>query len=206
MRITPCAHAMPRSGCRRPCGATRTSCAARRASRCRSASASTPARSWCARSAAISAWTTPPWARPRTWRPAWSSSRRPAASGSPPRRCTWPRASSRSPRSARCRSRGSPSRSRCSSWWGPAPPAPASRPRRGGGSRASSAGPRSWSSSATPSTGRARGTARWSPWSGSRAWASRVSSGSSPTPIACTAGSSCSPPRSPTARPPPTCP
>ena len=26
--------------------------------------------------------------RPRTWRPAWSSSRRPAASGSPPTRCT----------------------------------------------------------------------------------------------------------------------
>jgi hypothetical protein len=45
--------------------------------------------SWCARSAAISAWTTPPWARPRTWRRAWSSSRAPAASGSPPRRCTW---------------------------------------------------------------------------------------------------------------------
>ena len=130
---------MPRCGCRRPCGATRMSCAARRAWRCRSASASTPATSWCARSAAISAWTTPPWARPRTWRPAWSSSRRLAASGSPPRRCTWPRASSRSPRSARCRSRGSASRSRCSSWWGQAPPAPASRPRRGGGSRASSA-------------------------------------------------------------------
>ena len=74
------------------------------------------------------------------------------------------------------------------------------------GSRASSAGTRSWSSSATPSTGPAWGTARWSPWSGSRAWASRGSSGSSPTPTACTAGSSCSPPRSPTARPPPTCP
>ena len=66
--------------------------------------------------------------------------------------------------------------------------------------------PRSWSSSATPSTGPAWGTARWSPSSGSRAWASRGSSGSSPTPTACTAGSSCSPPRSPTARPPPTCP
>ena len=50
------------------------------------------------------------------------------------------------------------------------------------------------------------GTARWSPWSGSRAWASRASSGSSRTPIACMAGSSCSPPRSPTARPPPICP
>jgi hypothetical protein len=62
-------------GCRTPCGATRMSCAARRAWRCRSASASTPETSWCARSAAISAWTTPPWARPRTWRRAWSSSR-----------------------------------------------------------------------------------------------------------------------------------
>jgi class 3 adenylate cyclase len=50
------------------------------------------------------------------------------------------------------------------------------------------------------------GTARWSPWSGSLGWASRASSGSSPTPTACTAGSSCSPPRSPTARPPPTSP
>ena len=59
---------MPRSGCRTPCGATRTSFAARRAWRCRSASASTPARSWCARSGAICAWTTPPWARARTWR------------------------------------------------------------------------------------------------------------------------------------------
>jgi class 3 adenylate cyclase len=78
----------------------------------------------------------------------------PAASGSPPRRCTWPRVSSRSPRSARCRSRGSASRSRCSSWSGPAPPAPASRPRRGGGSRASSAAPPSWSSCETPSSGR----------------------------------------------------
>ena len=65
-------------------------------------------------------------------------------------------------------------------------------------------GARSWSSSATPSTGRARGTARWSPWSGSRASASRGSSGSSSTPTASTAGWSCSPPRSPTARPPPT--
>jgi class 3 adenylate cyclase len=55
-------------------------------------------------------------------------------------------------------------------------------------------------------TGPAWATARWSPWSGSRAWASRVSSGSSPTPTACTAGSSCTPPRSPTARPRPTCP
>ncbi len=39
---------------------------------------STPARSSCARSAAICAWTTPPWARPRTWPPAWSSSPHPA--------------------------------------------------------------------------------------------------------------------------------
>jgi class 3 adenylate cyclase len=90
--------------------------------------------------------------------------------------------------------------------WGQAPPAPVWKQRRGGGSRASSAGMRSWSSFARPSTGRAWDTARWSPWSGSRAWASRVSSGSSPTPTACTAGSSCRLPRSPTARPPPTCP
>ena len=65
-------------------------------------------------------------------------------------------------RSARCRSKGSASRSGCSSWWGPAPPAPAWRRRRGGGSRASSAGPRNWSNSATLSTGRARGGDRTS--------------------------------------------
>ena len=35
-----------------------------RRGRCRSASVSTPATSWCGRSAAICAWTTPPWARP----------------------------------------------------------------------------------------------------------------------------------------------
>src|SRR5437899_6214306 len=85
MRTTPCARATRRSGCRTPCGATRRSCAADRAWRCRSASASTPATSWCARSAAICAWTTPPWARPRIWRRAWNNSRRPAASGSPSR-------------------------------------------------------------------------------------------------------------------------
>ena len=55
-------------------------CAARRAWRSRSASASTPARSSCARSAATCAWTTPRSARRRTWRPAWSSSRRPGRS------------------------------------------------------------------------------------------------------------------------------
>ena len=55
--------------------------AARTGWRCRSGSASTPARSWCARSAAISTWTTPPWARPPTSRPAWSSLRRPGPSG-----------------------------------------------------------------------------------------------------------------------------
>jgi class 3 adenylate cyclase len=77
---------------------------------------------------------------------------------------------------------------------------------RGGGSRASSAGPRSWSNSETPWIAPAWGTARWLPSSGSRAWASRGSSGSSRTPTVCTGGSSCSPPRSPTARPPPTFP
>ncbi len=48
-----------------------------RAWRSRSASASTRARSSSARSAAICTWTTPPSARPPTWRPAWSSSRDP---------------------------------------------------------------------------------------------------------------------------------
>ena len=66
---------------------------------------------------------------------------------SPPRRCAWRRALSRSLRSAQCRSRGSASRSRCSSWWGLAPlthPRDRGAPR---GSRASSAAPRSWSNS-----------------------------------------------------------
>src|SRR5215831_3054072 len=41
---------------------------------CPSASASvcTPAKSWSAQSAVISTWTTRPWARPPTWRRAWS--------------------------------------------------------------------------------------------------------------------------------------
>jgi class 3 adenylate cyclase len=68
-------------------GATLMSFAGRRALRCESASASTPVTSWCAPSAAICAWTTRPWARLRTWRRAWSSSRPQAASGSPPPRC-----------------------------------------------------------------------------------------------------------------------
>src|SRR5712692_8084670 len=41
--------------------------------RCRSASASTPATLSCARSAAICAWTTPRWTRPRTSPPGWNS-------------------------------------------------------------------------------------------------------------------------------------
>ena len=128
-----------------------------------------------------------------------------AASGSPPTRCAWPRASSRSPRSARCRSRGSPSRSRCYELVGAGAArtrleaaarrglTPLRRPERGAG-----AAPR------RARRGRARGTARWWPWSGSRAWASRGWSGKSPTPTVSTAGWSCSPPRSPTARPRPT--
>ena len=58
------------AGAGRP--ATATSCSARTACRCRSASGSTRATSSCARSAAISTWTTPPWARPRISPPAWS--------------------------------------------------------------------------------------------------------------------------------------
>jgi hypothetical protein len=49
----------------------------------------------------------------------------------------------KSPRSVLCRSRGSGSRSRSSSFWGLAPPVPASRPPHGGGSRVSSVGARS---------------------------------------------------------------
>ena len=65
-----------------------------------------PARWWCGRSAATCTWTTRPSARPRTWRRAWSRwpcrapscSRRDAAAGR--------RASCRSTRWGRCRSRG----------------------------------------------------------------------------------------------------
>ena len=53
-----------------------------------------------------------------------------AVSGSPRRHCALPRASSRLLGSALCRLKGAASRSRCASWWGPAPPAPASRPQR----------------------------------------------------------------------------
>ena len=104
-----------------------------------------------------------------------------------------------------CRSRGSPSRSRCSSGGGRRRPHPLRAAARAGAYALCRPGVWNWSSSGTPSIGRAWGTARWSPWSGSRAWASCVSSGSSLTPTACTAGSSCNPPRSPTAMPPPTC-
>ena len=123
------------------------------------------------------------------------------------RRCAWPRATSRSSRSARCRSRGWASRSRSSSCSGPAPPARASRPRRARGltrfvgrERGAGAAPR------RPRAGRAAGTARWSPWSASPAWASRGWSGSSATPTARRAGWCWRAARSPTARPPPTCP
>ena len=51
----------------------RRACGAATASWCRSGSGSTPARSSCARSAAICTWTTRRWARPPTWRRAWSS-------------------------------------------------------------------------------------------------------------------------------------
>jgi class 3 adenylate cyclase len=46
-------------------------------------------------SAAICTWTTPPSARRRTWRGAWSSWPIPARSSSRPRRWRWPRATSR---------------------------------------------------------------------------------------------------------------
>src|SRR5215510_8829205 len=63
MKITPCAPATLRSGCRSRSSATRTRRAAPTAWRRRSGSASTPGRSLCARSAAICAWTTRPWGR-----------------------------------------------------------------------------------------------------------------------------------------------
>ena len=67
--------------CRRRCAAMRRRCAARMAWRCRSASGSTPAKSWCAPLATTCTWTTRPWGRPRTWPRAWSNSPRRAASG-----------------------------------------------------------------------------------------------------------------------------
>jgi Adenylate and Guanylate cyclase catalytic domain len=88
---------------------------------------------------------------------------------------------SRLAHSARCLSRGFARRSKCSSWWGSAPPAPASRPQRDAGSRALLAAARNSSSSEMPSTRQAWAAVRWSLWSGSRA-ASHAYSGSSPLP------------------------
>ena len=61
------------------------SCVAPRGSTCRSASGSTRARWWCARSAATCAWSTPRSARRRTWPRRWSGSPVPARRSSPPR-------------------------------------------------------------------------------------------------------------------------
>ena len=54
--------------------------------------------------AAISAWTTRPWARRRTWPPAWSRWRRPDRPSSRPARCAWPRVTWRCARWVPCRS------------------------------------------------------------------------------------------------------
>jgi len=72
------APAMRRCACRMPWGDTPRSCAVRRASMCRSASASTPVTSSCARSAAICTWTTPRSVKRRTSPRGWSSWRDPA--------------------------------------------------------------------------------------------------------------------------------
>ena len=141
--------------------------AAGRESRCRSGSASTPARSSCARSAATCAWTTRPWARPPTWPRGWSSSRRPARIRLTAETLALAEGLVQVARSARCRSRGSASRSRCSSWSAPAPArtrlqAAAARGLTRFVGRDRGAG----RSSGTPRPGGRRATARWSPWSG----------------------------------------
>ena len=97
-------------------GATPRRCAARTASRSRSASGSTPARSSSAPSAAISAWTTRRSGRRRTWPRGWSSSPTPGTIVLTPETLRAGRGlRRRSSRSARCRSRASPSRSRSTS-------------------------------------------------------------------------------------------
>src|SRR5215472_6990210 len=135
----------------------RMKCDGATARSCKSELASTPARWSCARWAAICAWTTRRWVGPHTWRLVWSSSRHRAAYGSPPRRCAWPMASLGSTHSAWCLSRAFPSRSRCSSLWGPALPAPDLRPQRGAGSRALSAAVPRCSRSALERAGTGRG-------------------------------------------------
>ena len=141
-------------------------CAAPRASRCRSASGSTPARSSCARSAATCTWTTRRSARPRTWPRAWSSWRRRAPSCSPPTRCGWPRATCRSSRSGPVPVKGLPEPVEVFELIGAGRRARACRRPRRAGSRASSAATPRSSSSAKRWSRPARATARSSPWSG----------------------------------------
>ena len=73
-RITPCGPVTPPWPCRRPCAAMPKRYAAPMAWRCRRGWGSILAKLSCGRLAMTCIWTTPPWARPRTWRRAWSSS------------------------------------------------------------------------------------------------------------------------------------
>src|SRR5216683_1122427 len=77
-RTTWCAPPTRRCGCTRASAAWPASCVAPRGSTCRSASGSTRARWWCARSAATCTSSTPRSARRRTWPPRWSGSPGPA--------------------------------------------------------------------------------------------------------------------------------
>ena len=164
-------------------------CAALTASRSRSASASTPARSWCARSAAISAWTTRPLARRRTWRPAWSNSRRPARMRltAETLRLAEGYVEVKSLGPIPVKGLADPVEIFELTGAGHGAHAPAGRgapgshtlrrPRRRG--RAPAPGAQS---------GRRRATVRWSPSWARPAWASRDSFTSSPTRITCTTG------------------
>src|SRR5262249_30275452 len=79
------------SGGRRGSSAAPRGSSVVRASPCASVSGSPPARSSSGRSVRTSTWTTPPWAKPRTWPHGWSRWPTRARSWSPPTRCTWPR-------------------------------------------------------------------------------------------------------------------
>ena len=135
------------------------------------------------RSATTCTWTTPRWARPRTWPPAWSSSRPRAASCSPPTtlRLAEGFVAGQAAR-ASARERPRRARSRYSSWSGAGAAAHPLPGGRGAGADAvRRAGRRAGAAPRQPLTAPAAGTARWSPWSGSRASASRGWSANSPT-------------------------
>ena len=173
----------------------------------RSASGSTPARSWCAPSAATCTWTTRPSGQ-TTHLAARMEQLADAghASCSRPPRCAG--RGLRAGQAAGARARQGPGRAGGGVRAGRRGrrALAACRPPRPAGSRASS-GATAELDAAPPGPGAGRRRPRPGGGAGrrARAWASRGSSGSSPTPTAPRAGSCSRAARCPTARPPPTC-